>query len=180
MTQIRIHGRGGQGVVTAAELIAIAGFNDGKQAQAFPSFGVERTGAPIEAFVRLSNKPIKTREQVYEPDILIVLDASLLQSVDVTKGSKPSTKLIINTTKDKSKIKVNIDPANVFAVDATKIALDIIGKNIANTVTLGALAKATQIVSLDGLKAAIKQKFSDKGKDITTKNIKAITKAYKY
>ena len=178
MTQIRIHGRGGQGVVTA-ELIAIATFNDGKQAQAFPSFGVERTGAPIEAFIRLSNKPIKTREQVYEPDILIVLDASLLQSVDVAKGSKPNTKLIINTTKNKNKIKVSIDSANIFTVDATKIALDIIGKNIANTVTLGALAKDTGIVSLDGLKTAIKQKFAEKDKDIMAKNIKAITEAYK-
>jgi len=179
MKQIRIHGRGGQGVVTAAELIAIAAFNDGKQSQAFPSFGVERTGAPIEAFVRLSNKPIKTREHVYEPDILIVLDASLLQSIDVAKGSNKNTQLIINTTKDKNKIKVNIDQANIFAVDATKIALDIIGKNIANTVTLGALTKATGLISLNGLKVAIKQKFSGKGKDITEKNIKAVTKAYK-
>jgi len=179
MTQIRIHGRGGQGVVTAAELIAIAAFNDKRQAQAFPSFGVERTGAPIEAFVRLADKPIKTREHVYEPDILIVLDASLLSTIDIAKGSKPNTKLIINTAKNKDKIKVNINQTNIFAVDATKIALDIIGRNIANTVTLGALAKATGLVSLDGLKAAIKQKFSDKGKDIIAKNIKAVEKAYK-
>ena len=178
MKQIRIHGRGGQGVVTAAELIAIAAFADGREAQAFPSFGVERTGAPIEAFVRLADKPIKTREHVYEPDILIVLDASLLSTIDIAKGSKPNTQLIINTTKNKDKIKVNIKPANIFAVDATKIALDIIGKNIANTVTLGALAKATGLISLNGLKVAIKQKFSGKGKDITEKNIKAVTKAY--
>lgn len=175
MKQIRIHGRGGQGVVTAAELIAIAAFNDKKEAQAFPHFGVERTGAPIEAFARIDNKPIRTREHVYEPDILIVQDPSLLEVVDVTKGCHKDTKIILNTSIEKEK--VNLPQTNLFTIDATKIALDIIGKNIVNTVILGALAKAGEI-SLDSLKKAIEQKFAKKGKSLIDKNIKAVEAAF--
>ncbi len=179
MKQIRIHGRGGQGVVTAAELIAIAAFNDGQEAQAFPSFGVERTGAPIESFVRLDSKPIKTREHVYHPDILIIQDATLLDAIDVTKGCRPKTMVIINTAKNKNEIKINLPAKNIYPLDATKIALEIIGKNIVNTVILGAFARTTKLVSLAGLKKAIRQKFNDKGEDVINKNIKAITAAYK-
>ena len=180
MTQIRIHGRGGQGVVSAAELIAIAAFNDGKQSQAFPSFGVERTGAPIESFTRISNKPIRTREHIYEPDILIIQDATLLDVIKVTRGCDEKTLVIINTTKNKNQLKIDLPAKNIYPVDATKIALDIIKKNIVNTVILGAFAKATGLVSLDGLKKAIKQKFANKGKEIINKNIKAVEKAYSH
>ncbi|MDD5031909.1 MAG: pyruvate ferredoxin oxidoreductase subunit gamma [Patescibacteria group bacterium] len=178
MYQIRIHGRGGQGVVTAAELIAIAAFADGKQAQAFPSFGVERTGAPIESFARIDDKPIRIREHVYEPDVLIVQDPSLLNTVDIAKGAGKNTLIIINTTKNKNELKLNLPEKNIYTVDATKIALEIIGKNIVNTVILGAFARATKLVSLDGLKKAITQKFTGKGKDIVNKNIEAVVKAY--
>lgn len=178
MKQIRIHGRGGQGVVTAAELIAIAAFTDGKQAQAFPSFGVERTGAPIESFARLDNKPIRIREHIYEPNVIIILDSSLLDSVDVAKGCDKNTLVIINTSKDKKLLGLDIPKKNIYPIDATKIALEIIGKNIANTVILGAFAKVTKLISLNGLKKAIKQKFKDKGKDIIAKNIKAVERAY--
>jgi len=105
MKQVRIHGRGGQGVVTAAELIAIAAFNDGHKAQAFPSFGVERTGAPIEAFARIDDKPIRLREHIYEPDVLIIQDSSLLATVAVTHGSNKKTIIIINSSKPKDQIK---------------------------------------------------------------------------
>jgi pyruvate ferredoxin oxidoreductase gamma subunit len=178
MTQIRIHGRGGQGVVTAAELIAISAFKDGRHAQAFPSFGVERTGAPIEAFARIGEAPIRTREHVYNPDVLIVQDPSLLATVDVTKGTDEKTIVIINTSKPKSKLPFKQPPKNVSAIDATKIALDEIGKNIVNTVILGAFAKATGLISLESLKQAIRQKFAIKGPEIIKKNINAITKAY--
>ncbi|MDD5290513.1 MAG: pyruvate ferredoxin oxidoreductase subunit gamma [Patescibacteria group bacterium] len=178
MKQIRIHGRGGQGVVTAAELIAIAAFADGKEAQAFPSFGVERTGAPIESFARIDDKPIRIREHIYKPDVLIVQDPSLLNTVDITKGAGANTLVIINTTKNKNELKLNLKEENIYAVDATKIALEIIGKNIVNTVILGAFARATGLVSLDGLKKAITRKFTDKGKDVIEKNIKAVVKAY--
>jgi pyruvate ferredoxin oxidoreductase gamma subunit len=178
MYQIRIHGRGGQGVVTAAELIAIAAFIDGKEAQAFPSFGVERTGAPIESFARIDDKPIRIREHVYKPDVLIIQDPTLLNTVDVAKGAGENTLVIINTAKDKKELKLNLPEKNIYAVDATKIALEIIGKNIVNTVILGAFARATGLVSLDGLKKAIEQKFAGKGKDIVNKNIEAVVRAY--
>jgi len=178
MTQIRIHGRGGQGVVTAAELIAIAAYNEGKEAQAFPSFGVERTGAPIEAFARIDNKPIRTREHVYEPDILIIQDSTLLSTVDVTKGCNNKTIVIINTTKPKDKLNINLPKDNIFALNATKIALDEIGRNIVNTVILGALARAAKIISVKSLEKAIKEKFKSKGEKIINKNINAIKKAY--
>ena len=178
MIQIRIHGRGGQGVVTAAELIAIAAFTEGKEAQAFPSFGVERTGAPIEAFARIDNKPIRTREHVYEPNVLIVQDSTLLPTVDVAKGCGEKTIVIINTTKPKDKINIKLPKENIFALDATKIALDEIGRNIVNTVILGAFTKATKIVSVKSLEKAITKKFKLKGEKIITKNINAINKAY--
>ncbi len=179
MHQIRVHGRGGQGVVTAAELIAIAAFNEGKEAQAFPAFGVERTGAPIESFVRISKHPIRTREQVQNPDILIIQDATLLESVNVTKGCDNKTIAIINSAKNKSEIHIDLPDENVFIIDATKIALDIIGKNIVNTVILGSIAKDTDLFSLDSAKKAIKQKFEGKDKSLVEKNIKAVELAYK-
>ncbi len=179
MIQIRIHGRGGQGVVTAAEIIAIAAFKSGKQAQAFPSFGVERTGAPVEAYVRIDNKPIIIREQIYRPNILIIQDASLLDNIDMSKGADKKTVAIINTGKNKNDLKINLPPANIYTIDATKIALEIIGKNIVNTVILGAFAKATGLISLDALKQAIEEKFAGHN-DLIEKNIKAIEQAYKY
>lgn len=178
MIQIRIHGRGGQGVVTAAELIAIAAFRDGKQSQAFPSFGVERTGAPIEAFVRINEQPIKTRQHIYQPDIIIVLDPTLLQTADLTYGCSSKTLVIINTAKNKNKIEISLPKKNIFTVDATKIALEVIGKNLVNTVILGALAKVTGLITLPSLEYAIKEKFKDKGSDVINKNIEAIKKAY--
>ncbi len=177
MIQIRIHCRGGQGVVTAAELIAIAAFKGGLQAQAFPSFGVERTGAPVEAFVRLDDKPIIIREQIYQPNFLIIQDASLLDSVDAAKGADKKTLAIINTAKAKPSLKINLPQANLYTIDATKIALEIIGKNIVNTVILGAFAKITGLVDLASLKQAIQEKFSDR-QDLIDKNLKAIEIAY--
>lgn len=179
MHQIRVHGRGGQGAVTAAEIIAIAAFKDGKTSQAFPSFGVERTGAPIESFARISDKFIRTREQVNEPDVIIVLDATLLDVIDVARGARKNTIAIINTAKKKNEIKINLPESNVFVIDATKIALEILGRNVANTTIVGAFAKATGLVSLRALKEAIKEKFVDKGESVVDKNIKAIEEAYK-
>ncbi|MEK7203373.1 MAG: 2-oxoacid:acceptor oxidoreductase family protein [Patescibacteria group bacterium] len=177
MIQIRIHGRGGQGVVTAAELIAIATFKSNKQSQAFPSFGVERAGAPVESYVRIDSQAIKTHEQIYRPDILIVQDPSLLNNDNLTRGLGPKTKIIINTTKDKSTLKLKLPQANIYTIDATKIALDILGKNIVNTVILGAVAKFTGLIDLDSLKEAIREKFFGKGEELIAKNIKAVEMA---
>jgi len=178
MIQIRLHGRGGQGVVTAAELIAISAFYQGKESQAFPSFGVERTGAPIEAFARIDDSLIRTREHVYKPDVLIIQDPTLLGTVDVTKGCNNKTKVIINTTKSKNEININLPPENIYTLDATKIALEELGRNIVNTVILGAFAKVTGLVSIESLKKAIEEKFKPKGPELVNKNIKAIERAY--
>lgn len=177
MVQIRIHGRGGQGAVTAAEIIAIAAFNDGKESQAFPSFGVERTGAPVESYARIDNNPIRTREQIYSPDVLLVLDASLINSVNITNGSHKNTVLIINTGKSKEELKIKLPAKNIHTVDATKIAIETIGKNIVNTVILGSFAKITGLVSLEALEKSIKEKFSGKN-ELIEKNIEAIKRAY--
>jgi pyruvate ferredoxin oxidoreductase gamma subunit len=178
MIQIRIHGRGGQGVVTAAELIAIAAFKDGSQAQAFPFFGVERAGAPVESYVRIDQKPIIVREQIYQPNVLIIQDASLLDIIDITKGADKKTAVIINTDKKISDLKIKLPQANIHTIDASKIALEVIGKNIINTVILGAFAKATGLISLASLKLAIAEKFAGHP-EIIDKNTKAIEQAYK-
>ncbi len=177
MIEIRIHGRGGQGAVTAAELIAIAAFKDGLQAQAFPSFGVERTGAPVESFARIDDRPILTREQIYAPNVLIVQDYTLLSTVDITRGADKKTIMIINTAKAKDELKINLPENNIYTIDATKIALEIIGKNIVNTVILGAFAKATGLVSLKSLLEAVEEKFAG-NENLIAKNIEAIKRAY--
>ncbi|NCD00775.1 pyruvate ferredoxin oxidoreductase [bacterium] len=185
MIEIRLHGRGGQGVVTASELVAISAFKDGKFSQAFPSFGVERTGAPIEAFTRIDNKFIRTREQIYTPNILVVLDASLFNDKTIGKGVNKKTQILVNTALNKEELIKNspemakkIAKKNLFTVDATGIALKILGKNFANTVILGALAKNIKVISLKGLEEAIKEKFSEKSKDLINKNLLAIKKSY--
>lgn len=178
MYQIRIHGRGGQGVVTAAELIAIAAFGAGHEAQAFPAFGVERTGAPIEAFARIDNTAIRTREQIYNPDVLIIQDSSLIGTVDLSKGCSDKTIAIVNSSLSKEELGLNLPLANIHVVDATKIALEILGKNIVNTVILGTFAKVNDSISLESLKGAIRQKFGNKDKAIIDKNIEAISRAY--
>ena len=175
MVEIRIHGRGGQGVVTAAELIAIAAFKSGKQAQAFPSFGVERTGAPVESYARIDEQPIILRQQIYQPNVLIIQDATLLETVDVTKGCDKKTIVIINTAK--AEFKINLPKNNIHIIDATKIALEIIGKNIVNTVILGSFAKVTGLITLESLREAITEKFAGHD-ELIAKNIKAVEKAY--
>lgn len=177
MEQIRIHGRGGQGVVTAAELIALAAFHDGLESQAFPSFGVERTGAPIQAFARISDRPIITREQIYEPTVLIIQDSTLLDTVDVFAGCRRDTLVIINA-KENRWPKLSARFKRLYFSPATEIALEIFGKNIVNTVILGAVAKNTGLISLESLKKALAEKFASKGEGVIARNIKAIEKAY--
>ena len=178
MLEIRVHGRGGQGAVTTGQILAIAAFYDNKQSQTFPMFGVERTGAPVEAFVRISKDKINIRSEIYHPDIVLVLEPSLIQAVDVTKGLKDNGTLIINTnqTKDKLGIKGNY---KVYTVDATSIALKIFGKAIVNTAVLGAFAAVTKTISLESLKKAINERFlTTKGKLLADLNNKAIEEVY--
>ncbi|MBM4241429.1 MAG: pyruvate ferredoxin oxidoreductase subunit gamma [Euryarchaeota archaeon] len=171
MIEIRFHGRGGQGAVTAAEILAKAAFQDGKYSQAFPFFGVERRGAPVLAFSRIDDKPIRQRYQVYEPNYVIVQDDGLLKVVDVFSGLKKRGKVILNT-KNSVEVKEEYD---VYKIDATGIALDILGVPIVNTVMLGAFAAATGEVSLDSIIKIIKETFPGK---IGEKNAEAAKIAY--
>ena len=171
MIEVRFHGRGGQGVVRSANILAIAAFKEGKYRQAFPFFGTERRGAPVVSFARIDDEFIKTREQIYNPDYVIVLDSTLLDVVDVTKGLKDNGMVIINTNK-KVSLRTN---SQVKAVDATAIALEVIGKPFVNTPMIGALVGATNIVKLDSVAEVIKERFPE---EIAQKNIEAVKKTY--
>ena len=173
MMEIRLHGRGGQGAVTAAELLAVSAAEGGKMTQAFPFFGVERTGAPVQAFCRIDDKPVRVHQNVYEPDVVVVLDASLLPVVDVCSGLKKGGTVIVNTKKKKEELGLKAE--KVFTVDATNIALKNLGRPIVNTAMLGAFAKVTGLVPMDALKRAISHRF--KG-EIAEKNIKAIEECF--
>ncbi len=174
MKEIRIHGRGGQGSVTAAELLAVAAFADGKFSQAFPAFGVERRGAPVQAFTRINNEPIRLRSQIYEPDYVIVQDPTLLEVVDVASGLKEDGILIINSDFDADKFDLDTK-AKIMTVNATKIALDIIGRPIVNTVLLGAFAGATGEIEPGSIMEAVKERFPGK---VGERNAEAIQEAY--
>jgi pyruvate ferredoxin oxidoreductase gamma subunit len=174
LKEIRIHGRGGQGSVTAAELIAIAAFEDKKFSQAFPAFGVERRGAPVMAFVRIADKPIRIRSQIYEPNYVVVQDVSLLKVVNVASGLKPDGKIIINTDKPKEELDLKTK-AQIITIDATKIAMETLGRPIVNTIMLGSFCKATGEVSLESINKAISERF--KG-ELGKKNLLAIKTAY--
>ncbi|MCC7554373.1 MAG: pyruvate ferredoxin oxidoreductase subunit gamma [Methanobacteriaceae archaeon] len=171
MIEIRFHGRGGQGAVTAAEILAKAAFKDGKYAQAFPFFGVERRGAPVMAFTRIDDEPIRIRYQVYNPNYVLVLDDGLTHVVDVFSGLKDNGKIIVNTDEDFK----NGGDTEVYEIDATKIALDTLGINIVNTIILGYFAKKTGEVSIESIIEVIKEVFPGK---IGEKNATATMKAY--
>ncbi len=174
MKEIRLHGRGGQGSVTAAELIAVAAFEDKRFSQAFPAFGVERRGAPVMAFARIADRPIRIRSQIYEPDYVVVQDVTLLDVVDVASGLKADGKIIINTDRPKEMLKLNTK-AEIITIDATKIAMEVLGRPIVNTTMLGAFCGATKEVSLESLNKAISERF--KG-ELGRKNLAAIKTAY--
>ncbi len=157
MIEIRIHGRGGQGSVTAATILAKAAGYDDKYSQGYPAFGTERRGAPVRAFCRISEKPITIRSQVYEPDYAIVLDSTLLELPEVIEGLKEESIAVIN-----SKQAVSLNPAKSVSYDATSIALEVLGKPIVNTAMLGAFAKVTGLVSLESLLRAVGDMFPGK------------------
>jgi pyruvate ferredoxin oxidoreductase gamma subunit len=174
--EIRWHGRGGQGAVTSAELLAQAAISEGKYAQAFPSFGPERRGAPVLAFVRISaNKPIKVRAEITKPDVVVVLDPGLLKIVDFTSGLKKEGIVVINTIRSAEEIKkeLKIDSA-IVTVNATKIARELLGVPITNTTMVGAVLKATSAVKMESLFEPLKNRFGR----LAEKNIAAMKRAY--
>jgi len=180
MLQIRIHGRGGQGVVTAAEMLSIAAFEQGRHAQAFPSFGSERTGAPVVAFCRIDDREIRLREPILAPDVLIVQDPTLLHQVDVFQGLKPDGYVLINSKRTFEELGL-VEIARRFrherltTVPATEIALKHLGRPLPNAVLLGGFAALSGLVTLDAVAHAIGAKFAGK---IAAANVAAATEAY--
>jgi pyruvate ferredoxin oxidoreductase gamma subunit len=176
LIEIRWHGRGGQGAVTTAELLAQAAISEGKYAQAFPSFGPERRGAPVQAFNRIDNKePVRIRADITEPDVVVVLDPGLLNIVNVTSGLKESGMVIINTGKTAEKIRREFGMNwPVATVNATRIAREQLGVPIVNTTMLGAVIKATKVVDKKSILAPLEKRFGRLGE----RNIKAMETAY--
>lgn len=176
VTEVRWHGRGGQGAVTSAELIALAAISKGKYAQSFPSFGPERRGAPVQAFLRVSeDEPIRIRSEITEPDVVVVLNPDLLRVVNVTSGLKPGGTLIVNTTKSLDEIASQYgDGYRVATVNAMKIARESIGLPITNTTMIGALLKVVPLVEPDDMIEPLNHRF---GK-VAEKNITAMKRAY--
>jgi 2-oxoacid:acceptor oxidoreductase gamma subunit (pyruvate/2-ketoisovalerate family) len=179
MVEFRWHGRGGQGAWTASELLARTALDEGKYIQSFPEFGPERMGAPVTAFTRISSEPIRLHCAIYDPDVVIVLDNTLLKSVPVTAGlTHDEDSLIVNSAEEPAVIKENlhVTKGKVWTVPATEIALRILGAPITNTALLGVVAKATGIVTLEGIKKTLKGRFRP---DLAEKNFAVIQEAYK-
>ena len=179
MFQIRIHGRGGQGVVTAAELLSVAAFLEGEHAQAFPSFGSERTGAPVVSFCRIDDKEIRLREPVLEPDALIVQDPTLFRALDVFEGLKRDGYLLVNSNKGFAELGLTdvvakLPAGHACVVPASELALKHLGRPLPNAALLGAFAALTGIVHLHSVAAAIRQAFPGKVGDA---NVAAATAA---
>jgi pyruvate ferredoxin oxidoreductase gamma subunit len=182
MLQTRIHGRGGQGVVTAAEMLSIAAFEQGRHAQAFPSFGSERTGAPVVAFCRIDDKEIRLREPILAPDVLIVQDPTLLHQVDVFQGLHADGYVLINSKRTfhdlgLADIEKRYRVERLTTVPATEIALKHLGRPLPNAVLLGGFAALSGLITLDAVSHAIRAKF--KGK-VAEGNIAAAAEAYEY
>lgn len=174
LKEIRLHGRGGQGVVTAAELLAVAAFEDGKYAQAFPAFGSERMGAPVQSFVRIADHKVRARNQIEKPDYLIVQDSTLLGAIDVLSGLKEDGMVLVDTGKRPQELALKTK-AKVLTIPATDIAIKILGKAIQNTTLMGAFAGATGLISVDAMKRSVKRRFPG---EIGEKNAKAVQAAY--
>ena len=175
--EVRWHGRGGQGAWTASELLARAAIHEGKYIQSFPEFGPERMGAPVTAFTRISTEPIKIHCAVYNPDLVAVIDPTLLKTVPVTEGLNEEGTIIVNSKDAPTEIRkmLNSNKGKVWAVPATEIAIKILGMPIGNTAMLGAVARITGIVNLESIEKVVKERFR---KDLAEKNFAVIKEAY--
>ena len=184
LIEIRWHGRGGQGAKTASLLLADAAFNTGKYIQGFPEYGPERMGAPITAYNRISNEPITIHSNIYEPDYVVVVDDTLLESVDVTAGLKETGAIVINTTKDNEYLKKVLNKYNgdIYKIDARKISIDALGKYFPNTPMLAAIVKVSNIMGeaefLEDMKSSFGHKFAKKP-EVIEGNMKALEMALK-
>jgi pyruvate ferredoxin oxidoreductase gamma subunit len=182
MFQIRIHGRGGQGVVTAAEMLSVAAFREGRFAQAFPSFGSERMGAPVVAFCRIDDREIRLREPILRPDALIVQDPTLLHQVDVFSGLGSSGYILINTRRTFDDLGIGdfvrgLQADRIVTVPATEFALTHVGRPVPNAALLGGFAAVSGVISIDAVVAAINEKFEGK---VAEGNEAAAREAHRY
>ena len=184
LIEIRWHGRGGQGAKTASLLLADAAFNTGKYIQGFPEYGPERMGAPITAYNRIGNTPIRIHSNIYEPDYVVVVDDSLLEAVNVTAGLKPDGAIVINTTKSGNELKplLNGYTGDVYTIDARKISLETLGKYFPNTPMLAAIVKVSGVIEekdfLADMEGSFKHKFAKKP-EVIDGNMKALEMALK-
>lgn len=181
MFQVRLHGRGGQGVVTAAELLSVAAFTEGRHAQAFPSFGSERTGAPVVSFCRISDTPIRTREPVTEPDALVVQDPTLLHQVDCFSGLRPLGYVLVNSSRTfdhlgLSELFGRFRPERLLTVPGTELARTHTGRPLPNAALLGGFAAMTGVVSLASVSSAIYDRFPG---PVAEANVAAAREAYR-
>ncbi len=180
MFEIRIHGRGGQGVVTAAELLSVAAFDEGRHAQAFPSFGSERTGAPVVSFCRIDERPIRAREPIAQPDALVIVDPTLLHQVDVFGGLKADGFVLINTSRSFAELRLEELLARCIrerlrTVPATELAREHLGRPLPNAALLGGFAALTGVVSIDSVAAAIRERFAG---EVGERNVAAARAAF--
>jgi pyruvate ferredoxin oxidoreductase gamma subunit len=178
--QVRFHGRGGQGSVTASELLSVAAFLDGRHAQAFPSFGSERTGAPVISFCRIDAVPIRTREPIARPDVVVIQDPTLLHQVDVFNGLAPDGRVLINSAKQPEELglgELAIGPHRMLSVPATDLARTHLGRPLPNAVLLGAFAAFAGLPTLASLERAIRQRFPG---PIGERNVAGATAAFGY
>lgn len=181
IVEVRWHGRGGQGAVTASKLLATSALAEDKFIQAFPEYGPERMGAPIQSFTRISDKPINIHCHVTNPDMVVVLDPTLIGPVDITEGLSDDGMIVVNTSEKPEEIrkKLKLKGRKIFTVDASKIALEELGQPIPNTPMIGALVQASGLLKLDNVIKDIKSKFSGKfGQKMIDGNVNAIKRAY--
>ena len=182
ITEIRWHGRGGQGAKTVAEFLALVALNEGKYSQGFPEYGPERSGAPIKGYTRISEGQIKMHSAIYNPDIVLVLDSSLLDSVNVCEGLKEGGVVIINTSIPIPELGERypfLKGKEVWTMDANQIAMDEIGKAIPNMPFLGALVKTSEVVKMESIVNNIREKFGEKfSPEILEGNIRAVKRAH--
>ena len=181
LTEIRWHGRAGQGVVTAGELLAEAAMEEGKYFQAFPDYGPERMGAPIKSYTRISDGPIEVHHQILNPDAIIVVNPNLIGVADLTEGLKEDGIAIVNTPDSPAEVrqKLGLKSGKVATLDATGIAMDTLKRDIPSTLMLGAVAKVTGLVSLDSVIHVAKERLGEKLRpDVVEANVTAVKRAY--
>ncbi|RLE61372.1 MAG: hypothetical protein DRJ35_00575 [Thermoprotei archaeon] len=179
--EVRWHGRGGQGVVTSSELLALAALKEGKYVYHAPEFGPERRGAPVRAYTRISDEPIEQHYGIYEPDAVIVIDPTLQSEVDyIMQGLKQGGLVVLNAKKPKEDIVKRVKEKNgeIWIVDAYTIAMDIFGRPFYNTPMLGAFVKASNLIKIENVLTVVEERFKEKGEKIVKGNLEAVKKAY--